>query len=342
MSEQETGNSPAKLTLIIVNYETSAFVKRCVKSLREQDYPWEAVVVDNPSPEMDFRNLTAAPPVRVVRSPENVGYGLGCNLGASYASPDSEFICILNPDTVVPDGELARWVAAYREQCPAGGILGPALLNDNGAPQKSSYEFYSPWNYWFTHSLLAGFLINRKKGSWTGGRGRGFKEAQTISGVPDAAAQAPYGPPERVGWLMGAALLMNRDTWLRLIGFSDSYFLYSEDTDLCWRCRALKLPVVYDPRVRIFHSQGDPAAGAARETGIVRLFDGMKRFVDLNYTGTRRACMYFVVCLDMVMRLGIMGPMLLFRPHDLLLQSRVRGYRRVLKQWIAGCPVLTL
>lgn len=343
MADENAERNGDLVTVVIVNYETSAYVKRCVESLRRQNQAWEAVVVDNPSAEKDYRNLSSEPPVRVVRSPENVGYGLGCNLGASQASPQSEFICILNPDTAVPDGELARWVAAYRRHCPRGGILGPALHNENGAVQRSSYDFYNPLNYWVTHSLLAGFLINLKKGSWTGGKGRGFKEARQVDGAmlknhTDARGHAGGQPTgnrhQRVGWLMGAALLIDRQTWQRLLGFSDKYFLYSEDTDLCWRCKALGLPVVYDPDIHIFHSQGDPAAGAAREMGIVRLFDGTKRFVDLNYSGAKQAGMYFVVCLDMIIRLAIMLPMRLMKKDDLLLESRIRGYTRVLQQWL--------
>lgn len=333
MTEVISATVDALVTIVIVNYETSAYVTRCVDSLRIQDYPWEAVIVDNPTPSNDYQNLPTKSPVRVLRSPENVGYGLGCNLGAAAASPGSGYVCILNPDTAVPDGELRRWIDSYRRNCPDGGILGPALHNDNGAIQKSSYAFPSAANYWLTHSLLAGFLINSKKGSWTGGKGRGFSDAKTPQALENAASISTDVSTNPTDWLMGAALLLDRETWERLAGFSDQYFLYSEDTDLCWRCRELGLPVIYDPTVRIWHSQGDPAAGAARELGIVRLFDGMKRFVDLNYSGVRKAGMYGVVITDMLLRLAIMAPLKIVRKDNALLQSRVRGYSRVLRQW---------
>lgn len=320
------------VTIVMVNYETSAFAKRCIASLQAQDYPWEAVIVDNPTPADDYINLPTESPVRVVRSAENVGYGLGSNLGAAAASTGSGFVCILNPDTAVPEGELRAWMESYRTHCPGGGILGPALHNDNGAVQRSSYAFPNAANYWLTHSLLAGFLINIKKGSWTGGKGRGFDEAQTPLALKKKPADSTSGSATPTDWLMGAALLMDRKTWNRLGGFSDQYFLYSEDTDLCWRCRKLGLPVIYDPGVGIWHSQGDPAAGA-RETGIVRLFDGMKRFVDCNYSGVGKAGMYGAVITDMLLRLAIMSPLKVLRKNDALLLSRVRGYSRVLRQW---------
>ncbi len=332
VNEQLSMEEDKLVSIVIVNYETSAYVKRCVASLRAQDYPWEAFIVDNPSPENDFENLPDEPQVQVVRSQENVGYGPGCNLGAERVSTNSEYICILNPDTAVPDGELRRWVASHQLHCPNGGVVGPALHNDNGAVQKSHYRFFNAGNYWLTHSLLAGFLINVKKGSWTGGRGRGFSDAQTPQGLSKTNAASANLSAKDTDWLMGAALLIDRSTWKKLNGFSDQYFLYSEDTDLCWRCGQMSLPVIYDPTVHIWHSQGDPAAGA-RETGIVRLFDGMKRFVDLNYTGLRKSSMYGVVITDMLLRLAILSPLQLFRRNNTLLQSRLRGYKRVLSQW---------
>lgn len=345
MTADASAQNNIVVTICIVNYETSPYVRRCIESLREQDYPWEAVIVDNPSAAQDYRNLPDDPPqVRVIRSAENMGYGLGCNAGADAASPDSRFVCILNPDTAVPKGELRRWVESYRRHCRTGGILGPALHNDNGAVQRSSYAFYNAANYWITHSLLAGFLINLKKGSLTGGRGRGFTDAQTPQVlkrdnakrlIGDEETLKPQPSAEATGWLMGAALLLDRATWDKLEGFSDKYFLYSEDTDLCWRCHQLGLPVFYDTSVHIFHSQGDPAAGSARENGIFRLFDGMKRFVDENYTGLRKAGMYFSVIADMILRLAIMMPLKLVRKNDEMLNSRVRGYQRVLMQWAA-------
>lgn len=321
------------VTIVIVNYETSAYVRRCIESLQKQNQRWEAVIVDNPSDANDYAKLPEDENVRVVRSPENVGYGLGCNLGAAASSPESAFICILNPDTAVPEGELSRWVGEYYVSCPDGGILGPALHNDNGAIQRSSYRFTNGFNYWLTHSILAGFLINRKKGSWTGGQGRGFARPRQQEQLGMFAKRKLGQLARPTDWLMGAALLINRDTWNRLGGFSDKYFLYSEDTDLCWRCKKAGLPVIYDPGVHIWHSQGDPSADA-RETGIVRLFDGMKRFVDTNYRGLRKNSVYFSVIADMVLRLVILLPLKLVKRKSKLLDSRIRGYRRVLKQWM--------
>jgi GT2 family glycosyltransferase len=134
---------------------------------------------------------------------------------------------------------------------------------------------------------------------------------------------------------MGAALLLDLKTWNILGGFSDKYFLYSEDTDLCWRARNAGFPVIYDPSVHIWHSQGDPSA-SARETGIVRLFDGLKLFTDLNYTGIRKSGLYFSVITDMLLRLAIMIPLQLIRKSDPLLQSRLRGYRKVLSRWVGA------
>src|SRR5690606_10644149 len=169
------------VSIVIVNYETSAYVRRCIDSLSATTLPHEIIVVDNPSPAADLNNLpTDLPNVRIIASSENVGFGLGCNLGASPAHPDSQYIAILNPDTAVPAGQLQRWIDSHRAACPNGGIHGPALHNENGTIQRSSYRFPNGLSYWLTHSLLAGFIINLKKGSWTGGKGSGFTQAASL------------------------------------------------------------------------------------------------------------------------------------------------------------------
>lgn len=332
-----TNNSAGNplVTIVIVNYETSAYVKRCVQSLAKESFPHEIIVVDNPSPAGDIANLNdLSDNVQVVASPANVGFGLGCNLGANHASPSSEYIAILNPDTALPPTQLGRWIAAHQAACQRGGILGPALHNENGTIQKSHYRFPNGLNYWFSHSLLAGFIINLKKGSWSGGKGGGFAAAAAIK---DAAFDEEHFKPVKCDWLMGAALLIDTNTWHALGGFSDKYFLYSEDTDLCWRALQQKFEIFYDPTVHIWHTQGDPA-GAAREVAIVRLFDGLKLFVDLNYKGLRKAGMYASVITDMILRCIILRTIEMAKGPNDLRTSRLNGYRKVIQHWrnIAG------
>jgi GT2 family glycosyltransferase len=130
---------------------------------------------------------------------------------------------------------------------------------------------------------------------------------------------------------------MDRATWQVLQGFSPRYFLYAEDADLCWRCHEAGLPVIYSPEIAIIHSQGDPDP-TSRDRSMVRLFDGLLRFVHYNYTPLKRQGVRVAVLLDMLARMTLFTIMKVVRPQDGLSAPRVRGAWRVMKNWMAFQP----
>jgi N-acetylglucosaminyl-diphospho-decaprenol L-rhamnosyltransferase len=323
------------VSVVIVNYETSEYVRRCVPSLRAQDEPCELLIVDNPSLAEDWRNVQLEG-TRLIRNATNVGYGLACNTGAAAASPESGFICILNPDTIVPAGALAQWVNRHNELLPAGGLLAPCLLNENGRVQRSAYKFPGLITYWVNHSIFAGVLKEWRKGK------KPTKE--TRNDVSAASGGERDGHPEgnwqAVDWVMGAAMLVDRQTWQQLGGFSDRYFLYAEDMDLCYRLRQHGKRVIYDPTVCIVHTQGEPPP-ELRHIGLVRLFAGLKIFLSVHYGRAQLAAVSSSVILDMLVRIILFSAVRIFRPRDLLLRNRLRGAIVVLKLFLgANVPQL--
>lgn len=308
-----------RVSAVIVNYETSALAARCVASLGAQGVSHEIIVVDNPSAAGDAANLDGLG-VRVVRNVENVGYGRGCNAGAEAAR--GELICVLNPDTVVPPGALDAWVAAFDRMTAAGrriGCLAPRLLNDNGAPQRSAYNFVGPLNYWAYHSLAAGAVKKLRKA---------VRVAPAATTRTDATAD-PSAGAQRVDWVMGAALLIPRAAWDAIGGFGSNYFMYAEDEDLCLRLGRAGWEVVFAPGVRIGHSQGEPSA-ESRDRAVARFYDGLRIFLHQHYRPARRRAVQVCVVADMAVRVVIFGVLSTLKPGNLLNANRLRGYRGVL------------
>ncbi|MCX7018624.1 MAG: glycosyltransferase family 2 protein [Candidatus Sumerlaeota bacterium] len=302
-----------RVSVIIVNYETSAMVKRCAASLRGQPVTHEVIVVDNPSPANDADNLEGLG-VRVIRNRENIGYGRACNAGAVAAR--GGLICVLNPDTALPEGALGAWASLMETELAAGrriGLLAPRLLNDNGAAQRSAYQFVNPLNYWLYHSIAAGALKALRKSFR-------LPSPESRRGVRSA------------GWVMGAALMIQRDAWDAVRGFGENYFLYAEDTDLCWRLREAGWDVCYTGDVSIIHTQGDPPP-ERRALSIARLFDGINTFISQHYGAPRRAAVRACVITDMILRIALYSMMRLRRPGDKLLESRLEGAKRVLRNY---------
>jgi len=313
--ERHAAQPPPDVSVIIVNYETSRVVRRCVESLRAQELRIQIIVVDNPGPTDDWRNLQDLG-VELVRNKENVGYGLGCNAGAALAR--APLICILNPDTFLPTGALRTWVEALQklqEQGLRPGVVAPLLLNENGVPQRSCYRFPGPLTYWLYHSMFAGLVKKLRKQHGVAGK------ASRVQG------------PRRVDWVMGSAMLIPREAWDGVGGFSADYFLYAEDTDLCFRLRKKGYEIICEPRVAIYHSQGDPAP-ENRGLAIERFFAGLDTFLRLNYPRRKQIMTRISIVSELSLRLGVLGLATLLRGQSALSTARIGAYRRVLRRML--------
>ncbi|MCX7964946.1 MAG: glycosyltransferase family 2 protein [Candidatus Sumerlaea chitinivorans] len=301
------------ISFIIVNYQTSHLVRRLHASLQNVTIPHEIIVVDNASPNSDWQDLQDLP-IALIRSDTNLGYGLGCNLGAQQAR--GEFLCILNPDIIIPEREVEKWVAIARgllaQQRPVG-IVAPRLTYENGVEQLSAYRFPTMWSYWPAHSIFAGAIKYARKRLGFGSR-------------------TAHSSLKSVDWVMGSAMLIPRAAWDCVGGFSSRYFFYAEDTDLCWRMRRAGFEVFYAPEVTLIHTQGE-SAPEKRAEACKRLFSGLKVFLVDNYSPAMRKRVEYCVIADMVLRILLLSPALLWRRDDPLVQARLHGYRDVLQMY---------
>src|SRR5690606_5749156 len=186
----------------------------------------------------------------VVRSPRNVGFAAGCNLGARRGSAPA--ILFVNPDTrLLPDTipPLARGLAAHGPRA----LLGARHFLDDETTLALAPLRGAPLLDEAVHAL------------W----GRGWLPKQPLRLLARRARLWRARGPQPVRAVSGGALLMGRAAFDELGGFDERYFLYVEDIDLCKRARARGMPVLYVPEARVVHygdqsSQQDPgAAGAA-------------------------------------------------------------------------------
>ncbi len=131
----------------MVNYNTRELTLEAIasifSSLLDPAFRVEVIVVDNASADGSAEAIDLRfPDVRVIRSPENLGFGRGNNLGAASAVGDALFL--LNTDTIVRPGAIETlYHALYAE--PRRGIVGPFLENRDGSYQTSMTSFPSVW-----------------------------------------------------------------------------------------------------------------------------------------------------------------------------------------------------
>ncbi len=292
-------------------------VRRCVTSLKQQTTidDTEIIIVDNDSSDEDKNNLRKIKDVLLVFSTSNLGYGQGCNLGVKNATGD--LICILNPDTVLSPDTLEKWAAEFstlKTQYIDLALLAPTLRNENGNIQRSTYRFLSPLNYWFYHSIFAGMIKKIKKSIRF--HNRNCQNNQVLE----------------VDWAMGSAYLIDKAAWDKVGGFSDKFFMYAEDEDLCYRFRSAGYRILYTGNVSLTHTQGEPSAHN-RAKGIISFFDGLSRYIDLHYTAPMKQLIILQVIVDMCIRILLADFMYLFKPKDEMTRSRLRGYIEVIKAY---------
>jgi N-acetylglucosaminyl-diphospho-decaprenol L-rhamnosyltransferase len=223
-----------RVSAVVVNYDADDVLVRCVTSLQLNGVT-NIVVVDNGPSDGARSNLgTLEVPAKVLRPPRNLGYGAGANIGAEASGGELVFIC--NPDLVVEPGTISR-LAAVLDRRPDVAIAGPMLLEPDGSVYPSGRSFPG-----LGDALGHGFVgLFWRDNPWTR-RYRLVGDDQHRSRDAD--------------WVSGAGFLVRRKAFESVGGFDESYFMYVEDVDLCWRLHRAGWGVVYEPSGRVVHEQG--------------------------------------------------------------------------------------
>jgi N-acetylglucosaminyl-diphospho-decaprenol L-rhamnosyltransferase len=224
-----------------VNFESGPLLEECVRSVLADRSagPAELVVVDNRSRDDSIALLRAAfPDVHVILAPGNVGYARGANLG--IAATRAPIVAVLNPDTHVDEGAGAAMLARLESQ-PRVAACGPRLKNPDGTDYPGAREIPG-----IPVAVMHGLL-----GLWwpTNPFTRKYRQLD-----------ADPARPRAVDWVSGAAVWLRRDALDAVGGWDERYFMYLEDTDLCWRLRTAGWDIAYDPAATVWHVQGASTA----------------------------------------------------------------------------------
>ena len=222
--------------VVVVTYDALPWIEDCLASVRGE----QVVVVDNGS-----RDGTVAlvrerfPEVRLVES-ENRGLGAGWNVG--IRETESRYVLLLNADAWLVGDALARLVA-FADERPRAAVVGPRLLNPDGTLQRSVRGFPTLWRlateYFFLRKLAPG---TRALNAFYAG---GFDH--------DEVREAEV--------VMGACMLVRRDAIDEVGPLDEAFFLFSEETDWCYRFRQAGWDVLFFPAAECVHVRGAAHGG---------------------------------------------------------------------------------
>ena len=235
---------PDRIGAVVVDHDAGPLLEGCLRSLLD-DGAAPVVVVENGAPGSARAALgdLVGPRVRIVRPGRNLGFGAGANRGLAALAGESsapEWILVCNPDLVVHAGALGAMRQAL-ESHPAWAIVGPRIFSEAGEVYPSVRSFPS-----FTdaagHALLA--LFNPEN-PFTRRYNPGTPEGDVVT---------------TAGWVSGSCFLARRSALEELGGFDEAYFMYLEDTDLCWRAHDGGWGVGFAGTAEVTHVQGASTA----------------------------------------------------------------------------------
>ncbi len=117
------------VSVIVINYNAGDHLAACLGSLSSTTEA-EIIVVDNASSDCSADFIERAyPEIQLIRSPTNLGFGSGNNLGVSRSQ--GRFLVFLNPDTIVKSGWLKPLLSVLEANPQAGLATAKILLMDN-------------------------------------------------------------------------------------------------------------------------------------------------------------------------------------------------------------------
>lgn len=226
-----------KLSIIVVSYNHKYLPRMCIEAIEKSHIPfsYEIIVVDNASSDdsvLFFEKAAKEKRITFIRSPVNLGYGKGNNLGVENAH--GEYVFIMNPDIATEPNAIARMVD-YLEKHPEIGVLGPKLVYHDGTVQDSCRRFMT-----FTDLIIKRTFLHKLPR---------FKKRFEQYLMRDF----DHNHVQPVELITGAALLLRRDFYKELGGFDKRYFLFMEDFDLCQRVHQKGKHVVYFPEAEMLH-----------------------------------------------------------------------------------------
>jgi GT2 family glycosyltransferase len=221
------------VSVVVVSHNTRDVLARCLGVVVPRGH--DVVVVDSGSTDGTAELVRERfPSVRLVEA-ENRGYGAGMNAGMAVAGGD--WFLVLNSDAW-PVGDGIERLVAFAERDRRLGIAGPRLTNEDGTLQRSVRGVPTLWR------LATEYFFLRKLAPSSSAL-----NAFYAGGFDHASAR-------EVEVVMGAVMLARRAAIEEVGGFDEDFFMFSEETDLCYRVRHAGWRVVFTPDAEFVHLGG--------------------------------------------------------------------------------------
>jgi len=273
------------VSIIIVNWNTRELLAKCLRCVQDTVHKarYEVYVVDNASSDGSPDMVrTDFPVVKLIANTENVGFARANNQAMKVC--EGRYVLLLNSDAFVKPDAI-DYMVVFMDSHPDAGMAGCKLLYEDGRLQSSCARFPTLGSE-ITIALGLDKLFPRSA----------FFGRYLMT-------DWDYGDTRPVEVIMGAFMLA-RAAVIQQVGMLDeSFFMYSEEVDWCYRFQAAGWKVYFTPDVETVHLWGGSSKAVKVET-LIRLYRARTQFFRKHY-GTLNARLYKgVLVFNALLRVG--------------------------------------
>jgi GT2 family glycosyltransferase len=258
-------HSLPKISVIIVNYNVREFLHQSIISLKKalRGIPSEIIVVDNASDDGSNEMVqNKFPGVQLISMKTNSGFAAANNAALKVAR--GKYLFLLNPDTIVQEDTVSVMLN-FMEEHPDAGMAGCKVLNPDGTFQLPCRRgFLTPW------TALTKII----------GLGSLFPSFRLFGGynITYRSTEETYS----VDAISGSCMFVRREAYENVGGLDESYFMYGEDLDWCYRILRAGWKVYYVHSTQIIHYRGE-STKRSNVDEMKMFYEAMHIFVQKHY-----------------------------------------------------------
>lgn len=229
------------LVVVIVNWNARDLLTKCLASVAAaaEGLTVRTVVVDNASSDGSVQLVEAMfPGVEMERNHENVGFARANNQTLIRYRESAKYALLLNPDTVISPDAFRKMVD-FMEEHPDAGIVGCKIVTPQGELDWACKRGYLSPSMLFYKAFGLDKMFPRSPRF--GGYNLTYLDEDQVHEVDS---------------VVGAFMMIRRECLITTGLLDESYFIYGEDIDLCYRAKTLGWKIFYVPTATIVHHKG--------------------------------------------------------------------------------------
>jgi len=289
--------SPMDISIIIVSWNTREITCQCLRSIydRPAGYKFEVIVADNASTDGSVGMIKEKfPQVHLMENKENKGFAAANNQGIKTAQ--GKYLLLLNSDTEIIDDAIAKTIK-FADTQPEAAVVGCRVLNPDRTLQPTCFKFPSLLNLF----LAAIYLYKIFPGSRFFGRER--------------MSWWDRKDEREVDVVTGCFMLVRKEAIEQVGLLDESFFMYGEETDWCWRFKKAGWKILFTPEAQIVHYGGQSSKKAATDMSL-QLRGSILKFVNKHNSRPYYICACFFVWLFFILRIPFWFLKWLFVKHN--------------------------